>query len=155
MNAPLDEYIHRGCHIPRHIHKAIRAYVDDHRRPGEFLQAVIRNDLMDATARADSENLPNIVAIIGYFHNETPGTCWGSKEALEAWVKETEEVAMTRDQERRLDLMKRGMHVPNNIGPLKDVRWSARDDDWYIETEEGEVHWWNGKRWAHCPQGAR
>jgi hypothetical protein len=61
---------------------------------------------------------------------------------------------MTKDQERRLRLFKRGMEVPNNIGPLKNVRWAASDDDWYIETEDGEVYWWTGKRWSHCPQGA-
>lgn len=64
-------------------------------------------------------------------------------------------VTMTHDQEIRLRMMKRGMHVPNNIDTLKDARWAASDDDWYIETEEGEVYWWNGKRWCHCPQGAR
>ena len=51
-------------------------------------------------------------------------------------------------------MMKRGMEVPNNIDPLRDARWAARDDDWYIETEKGAVYWWNGKRWAYCPQGA-
>lgn len=61
---------------------------------------------------------------------------------------------MTHDQEIRLRLFKRGMEVPNNIAPLKDVRWAASDDDWYIETEEGKVYWWNGKRWCHCSQGA-
>lgn len=87
----LSEYRHNGCYVPKHIHKAIRAYVVDHRRPGQFLQAVIRNDLKEATARADEENQVNLVAIVGYFYNETPGLCWGSKEALKAWVKETEE----------------------------------------------------------------
>ena len=62
---------------------------------------------------------------------------------------------MTHDQEIRLRMLKRGMEVPNNIKPLRDARWVASDDDWYIETEEGEVYWWNGKRWALCPQGYR
>jgi len=61
---------------------------------------------------------------------------------------------MTQDQEIRLRMMKRGMHVPNNIKPLKVVRWAARTADWYIETEEGEVYQWNGARWTHCTQGA-
>lgn len=60
----------------------------------------------------------------------------------------------TKDQERRLRMMKRGMEVPNNIDPLKAIRWAARDNDWYIETTMGDVYWWNGKRWMHCPQGA-
>lgn len=89
----LLDYRHRECHVPEHIHNAIRAYVDNHRRPGQFLQAVIRNDLAEAVARADGENLTNLIAIVGYFYNEAPGTCWGSKEKLEAWLKlgETEE----------------------------------------------------------------
>lgn len=62
---------------------------------------------------------------------------------------------MTYDQELRSRMLKRGMEVPNNIGPLKDGRWAAGADDWYIETEKGEVYWWNGKEWRFCLQGAR
>lgn len=59
------------------------------------------------------------------------------------------------DADRRQRLQQRGMPVPDNVGKLRDIRWAASDNDWYIETEEGAVYWWNGTEWKLCPQGAR
>ena len=58
------------------------------------------------------------------------------------------------DAARRERLKKRGMPVPDSIGALNDIRWAASDDDWYIETDEGQVYWWNGKEWRFLPHGA-
>lgn len=68
---------------------------------------------------------------------------------------ENKKETTTRDHTLRMRVTLRDMPVPNDIGPLKDVRWAAGDNDWYIETEAGEVYWWNGKHWRYCPQGAR
>ena len=73
--------------IPDHMHKAIRAYVLDGRRPGDFLQAVLQNNLMDAVTRADDENLPALRAWAMLLYNFTPEACWGSAERVDAWVK--------------------------------------------------------------------
>ena len=86
LTIPLISYKHRGRHVPASLHPAIRAYIDEHRLPGHFLQAVICNDLSKALARADPENLDNIIAITGFFYNEAPSPCWGSKEKMVAWV---------------------------------------------------------------------
>jgi hypothetical protein len=78
---------------------AIRAYVEDHRVPGHFLQAVICNDLRGAIDRADEENLANLPAFVGYFYNEAPSGCWGSKEKMKAWEKLGEEKREEDDQD--------------------------------------------------------
>jgi hypothetical protein len=82
----LNDFRHHGLHVPEHLHNAIRAYIDNHRVPGDFLQAVICNNLMNAASRADSQSLPNLLAIVSYFYNEAPGNCWGSKEQMEWWA---------------------------------------------------------------------
>jgi hypothetical protein len=72
--------------IPNTILEGIRNYVRKGQRPGHFLSAVISNNLKEAAGRADSDNAPYLVSIVKYFFNETPGTCWGSKETMEEWI---------------------------------------------------------------------
>lgn len=86
MSRDFDTFSHDGCCVPHHIRSGIRAYVDHHRAPGKFLGYVICNDLRNALFHADRTNRENLIAIVSYFHNETPADCWGSKEAMEAWV---------------------------------------------------------------------
>ena len=73
-------------YIPERMMSGIRRYVEHGVRPGDFLSAVIQNNLSQAVGRADTENLKNIPAFVAYFYNECPGTCWGSPEKMEAWI---------------------------------------------------------------------
>lgn len=73
-------YKFKEFHIPNHMLESLEAYVETHRGVGSFLAAVIRNDLADAVARADDENLPNLPAYIGWLYNKAPMSCWGSPE---------------------------------------------------------------------------
>ena len=72
--------------IPSRIMEGIGRYVEHGIPPGDFLQAVIRNDLAGAVARADHESLEVIREIVLYFANEVPPECQGSREALSAWA---------------------------------------------------------------------
>jgi len=65
---------------------AIRRYVDEGLEPGDFLTAVICNDLAEACARADDENLRNLPAFVAYFYNMTPSACWKSRDAMDRWI---------------------------------------------------------------------
>lgn len=59
------------------------------------------------------------------------------------------------DQEIRETLQQHGLNEPSaDVGTLRDLRWSARDNDWYIENQDGEVYWYDGVLWKHCPMGA-
>lgn len=74
--------------IPHYMHSGIFNYVYHGQPPGDFLQAVICNDLSEAVARADDENRRLIPAYIHFFHNYTPAACWGSREKMDAWTED-------------------------------------------------------------------
>jgi hypothetical protein len=74
--------------IPAHMQAALRRYVLEGIKPGDFLTAVICNDLRNAVGRADSENLPLLSLYVMWFYNIAPGTCWGSHEAMLKWLAE-------------------------------------------------------------------
>ena len=82
-----DNYTFLGFHIPARMMPGIKRYVEDGVNPGGFLTAVIENDLSRAVGAADDENLSNIPAYIGWFYNQGPTGCWGSKEKMKAWIK--------------------------------------------------------------------
>lgn len=72
--------------IPERMMEGIELYVQHHIRPGDFLCAVICNDLKEAVARADDENMMNLPAFVDYFYNNAPPACWGSKKKLDEWL---------------------------------------------------------------------
>ena len=76
---------YQGCTIPARMMPAINAWIAMGDPPGDFLWAVICNDLKGAVARADHENLRNLPAFVGYFYNEAPAACWGSEGNARAW----------------------------------------------------------------------
>lgn len=80
-------YQFRNFYIPERMMESIEAYVEEGRPVGNFLSAVICNDLKLACMYADDENLQNIPAFIAYLYNEVPGACWGSKELMKEWLE--------------------------------------------------------------------
>jgi hypothetical protein len=84
-------YTFRQWHIPDRMMPAIRAYIEERKKPGYFLQMVITNNLKEALSAADEENLANIQAYVGYFYNEAPSPCWGSPEKMELWLNPKED----------------------------------------------------------------
>ena len=79
-------YIFREFHIPEHMHEALARYIDEGLPPGDFLTAIICNDLEQAVAHADPKNMRNIPAFVLYFCS-LPSACWGSKERMVTWMK--------------------------------------------------------------------
>ncbi len=71
---------------PPQIVAGIRRYVDERIPPGGFVTAVLENDLKEAFARADRGNIAAMFEIVTYCYNEIPASCWGSPEAVEAWL---------------------------------------------------------------------
>jgi hypothetical protein len=87
-NTPLFDLYFTGEYekIPAHMRDALTRYVVDRVAPGNFLQAVIRNDLRDACGRADADNLLLLPTYVKWFYNVAPGRCWGSPENYKAWL---------------------------------------------------------------------
>jgi len=76
--------------IPVYMREPLKAYVNDHRQPGNFLTEIICNNLKEAVMYADDVNIQNIPAYVNYFYNHAPHDCWGSKEKMKAWVTKKE-----------------------------------------------------------------
>ena len=84
-------YTFRHWMIPDRMMGAITRYIEQGVPPGDFLTAIIENNLSEAIGRADNENMANIPAYVAYFYNEAPGPCWGSPEKRRAWLRAKQE----------------------------------------------------------------
>ena len=73
--------------IPHGMRDSLERYVNGRIKPGDFLQAVIKNDLKESVLLADYENMANLPAYVNYFYNHAPSICWGSAKKMEAWLK--------------------------------------------------------------------
>ena len=73
-------------HIPNYMHASVRRYVIDRQPVGDFLTAVVENNLKAAIACADSQNAQSLAGYVMFFHNHTPSACWGSKEKVKEWL---------------------------------------------------------------------
>lgn len=89
----MSAYTYRQFSIRPEMLASLRRYIDQRIIPGQFLQAVLSNDLCDACGRADDENMANLPAFAAYLYNEAPSACWGSPEKVAAWVTRNERTA--------------------------------------------------------------
>ena len=79
-------YTFKQFYIPERMMAGITRYIEQGIKPGNFLSAIIQNDLNEAVSRADDDNLMNLPAYVGYFYNEAPSGCYGSPEIMDAWL---------------------------------------------------------------------
>lgn len=77
--------------IPITTKESIDRYAQDRIPTGDFLYAVLTNNLFEAVGRADMSNRYCLFDICKYIYNEIPYTCWGSIETVEKWLGHTEE----------------------------------------------------------------
>lgn len=73
--------------IPEHVRPRMKRYLERGLRPGEFVVAVLENNLVQSVCRADRVNLAQIVEWAKFLYNEMPMESWGSKEKVNAWIK--------------------------------------------------------------------
>ena len=90
-------FIFREFIIPEHMGEALDEYVALGRPVGDFLYAVLTNNLYDACARADMHNAPNLMAYVEWLYNHAPSQCYGSRDKVAAWFKKHQE-----DRDRRM-----------------------------------------------------
>jgi hypothetical protein len=79
--------------IPERMRGGIIRYVLNGIEPGDFLCAVIRNNLAAAVGRADEENVRLLPEYVKFFYNFTPSNCWGTPEIYDAWLDSFREKA--------------------------------------------------------------
>ena len=73
--------------IPEDIKQTLELYVNDKIPTGDFVRAVLANDLKGAFGRADMNNRYALFDIVAYVVNELPYTCRGSYERVDRWLK--------------------------------------------------------------------
>lgn len=76
--------------LPKHMADTLVRYFEDAVPPGDFLYAVLTNDLVRAFAHADHINKPIIESYINWLYWEAPGRPygWGSAEAVDKWISD-------------------------------------------------------------------
>ena len=71
--------------LPVGLREGVQRYIEHGVIPGDFLQAVISNDLKESFGKADIHNRERMFDIVSWFYNNAPAECWGSKEKMIAW----------------------------------------------------------------------
>ena len=72
--------------LPEHMQDGVRDYIERGYKPGSFLLAVLRNDLVGAFGLADSINRGALQAWARWLYNDAPSLCWGSEAKIVAWI---------------------------------------------------------------------
>jgi len=73
--------------IPDHILESLEMYAEERRPVGDFLKAVLSNDLYGAVGRADPICMACLKKIVTYINCKLPGGCWGSPQHYKDWLK--------------------------------------------------------------------
>lgn len=72
--------------IPEHMQEGARDYVERGVAPGDFLAAVLSNDLVGAFSRSDHINAEAMHDWVRWLWNEAPRECWGSPAKVATWI---------------------------------------------------------------------
>jgi len=72
-------------HLPDRFKASITRYLEHGVMPGDFLTAVLSNDLFSAFAKADETSLAELHGLVGWCYYELPHDAWGSRERVEAY----------------------------------------------------------------------
>lgn len=71
--------------LPEHMRPGARLWIEQGVLPGDFMQAVLRNEFADAVTRADATN-QMVLRSYAHFLYTAPPACWGSQAKMEAWA---------------------------------------------------------------------
>lgn len=77
--------------IPPHTLESLKLYLEHGVDPGDFLTAVLENNLKEAFGRADENNIEALFHLVAYLYNEVPMNAWGSRENMNNWIKAVKE----------------------------------------------------------------
>jgi len=83
--------------IPGYMHGGIVRYYENGIPPGDFLSAVINNDLKEACGRADGTNIDALKAYVMWFYNCAPMGTWGYANATEDYIRQFHHVSLVEE----------------------------------------------------------
>jgi len=76
--------------VPQHLHGGLARWIREGQRPGDFLRAVLTNNLFESMARADLDSRAGLHALTMWLYGYAPSGCWGSVEAVKQWAVDAE-----------------------------------------------------------------
>jgi hypothetical protein len=82
----LEAYRFKGLCVPSYMHDGLIAYLEEGRRPGEFLMAVLSGELFNAYQCADEDNFRNMAAYVAFLYNHANPASYGTKEKVLKWL---------------------------------------------------------------------
>lgn len=71
--------------IPEHCREGLLRHFETGGLVGDFLTAVLSNDLMKAASKADDENRISLHRYARFLYNFAPPASYGSPEKVKAW----------------------------------------------------------------------
>lgn len=74
--------------VPAHTALGLVAYIVNRTPTGDFLRAVLENNLMEAFGRADRLNTFCMKGIVSFIYNEAPIASHGSPEKVKKYLAE-------------------------------------------------------------------
>ena len=75
-----------GVAIPQTLMRPLHRYIIDRCPTGDFLRAVLSNNLLESCGRADHISIKALPSIVSFIYNHAPGNCHGSPEKVRAWL---------------------------------------------------------------------
>ena len=100
---------------PTGLQDSLQRYIEKGSGCGDFLTAVLSNDLRMAVSRADSTNLPRIPEIVRWLYNEAPSGCTGAREKVVQWGLNG---GLTQFEEDELDWSPPTLASGKTAGPI-------------------------------------
>jgi hypothetical protein len=71
--------------IEKRFRESLAAFITTGRPTGDFLNAVMSNNLLEAHRRGDVMSLDNLRHICAYLYSKVPSACFGSPYIVEEW----------------------------------------------------------------------
>lgn len=76
----------KNCGVPRHMHSAYINYIFNGVPPGDFLTAVLSNQLKEAFSRADDLNTAHMQNHVRFLYEHAPIGCWYNPRNIDMWI---------------------------------------------------------------------
>lgn len=82
------DYSHHD--VPEHTQEALNNYFFHGYEPGNFVTAVLCNDLMRATNSCDHINKKYLTDIAKWVMHNAPNMSWGSRQMVQDWLHDVD-----------------------------------------------------------------
>jgi hypothetical protein len=73
--------------LPEYMQEGVVRYIFDYIMPGNFLEALLANDLSRSVSCADMENSSKLKDWVCFIYNTLPSNCWGSYGIIQDWIE--------------------------------------------------------------------